>query len=232
MNSLRKHLTWACRIATALLFAAAAPAAMAAVGTIVGSKHDFTAGGGTYKGTNNSNDQVCIYCHAPHNNKSASGTLLWNRALSTAVFTAYSSPTMNGTPAAAVGPISKVCLSCHDGTIAVDSYGTFTGSVPISGTSTAKIGPDLSNDHPISFAYNTALATSDGALKDPSTTNVTIGTGGTNTGTIAAKLLFSDQMECASCHDVHNTSARTAVESKLVVVTTAGSALCRSCHNK
>lgn len=230
MNSLRKRLNWAWRIAAVVLFAAAAPAAMAAVGTIVGSKHDFTAGAATYKGSNNPDGQVCIYCHAPHNNKSAAGTLLWNRALSLASYTPYSSPTMNGTPVAAVGAISKVCLSCHDGTIAVDSYGTFTGTVPISGTSTAKIGPDLSNDHPISFTYDTILASADGALKDPSTTNVTIGA--SNTGTIAAKMLFSGKLECASCHDVHNTSSRTAVESKLVVVSTAGSALCVACHNK
>lgn len=230
MNFLRKHLTWAGRIAAALLFAAAAPAAMAAPGTIVGSKHDFTSGAATYKGTNNATGQVCIYCHAPHNNQSAAGTLLWNRAASAAVYTPYSSPTMNGTPVAAVGAISKVCLSCHDGTIAVDSYGTFTGATSVTGV--ALIGPNLSNDHPISFTYDTALATADGALKDPSTANVTIGTGGTNTGTIAAKMLFSGKLECASCHDVHNTVSRTAVQSKLVVMTTAGSALCVSCHNK
>lgn len=233
MQSPSKHLTWAWRIAAALFFALAAPSAMAAIGTIVGSRHDFTANGGTYKGTNNTAGQVCIYCHAPHNNKSAAGELLWNRALSTATYTPYSSPTMNGAPVAAVGPISKVCLSCHDGTIAIDSFGTFTGSTPISGTSTAKIGPDLSNDHPISFTYNATLASTDGALKDPATANVTIGTG--NTGLIKDKMLFGaagDQLECASCHDVHNTTAKTAVESKLVKVSTASSALCLACHNK
>lgn len=231
MNALKKHLTWAWGMAAALLFAVASPA-LAAPGTIVGSKHDFTSGAGTYKGTNNANGQVCIYCHAPHNNTNAAGSLLWNRAASTAVYTPYSSPTMNASPApsATIGAISKVCLSCHDGTIAVDSYGTVTGTVKATGV--ALIGNDLSNDHPISFTYNTALATADGALKDPSTATVTIGTGGTNTGTIAAKMLFSGQMECASCHDVHNTTARTAVQDKLVVMTTAGSALCVSCHNK
>ena len=228
MKSVSKLLKRVGLLAAILISALGTQSALAAIGTVVGSKHDFTTG--TYRGVNNPaspTGQVCIYCHAPHNNTNAGGTLLWNRAASAAVYVPYSSPTMNGAPSATIAPVSKVCLSCHDGTIAVDSYGTFTGTVFATGT--ALIGPNLSNDHPISFAYNAALVTADPGLRAVNT-NVTIGA--TNTGSIDAKMLFGGQMECASCHDVHNSAARTAVQSKLLTVSSAGSAICTTCHIK
>jgi len=66
---------------------------MAAPGTVADSKHNFSASGtSSYKGTG---DQICIYCHAPHNN--AGGTPLWNRVLNAATYTVYASPTLNAT---------------------------------------------------------------------------------------------------------------------------------------
>lgn len=230
MKSLSKYLTWGGRIAAALAIGLAAQASMAAIGTIVGSKHDFTSGTAPYKGGNNLANQVCIYCHAPHNNKNAAGDLLWNHAASVSAYTLYSSPTMNATvPGGVVSALSKVCLSCHDGTVAVDSFGSFTGTVPIAAGSLALIGPNLSNDHPISITYDAALIALDPGLR-ATTTAVTIGTG--NSGTIDTKMLFAGKLECSSCHDVHNSTDKTAVESKLVKVTTNNSALCIVCHNK
>jgi len=49
-------------------------------------------------------------------------------------------------------------------------------------------------------------------------------------GTIDADMLFSNRMECSSCHDVHNT--RAVPGTKLLVKDSAGSALCLTCHNK
>ena len=213
-------------LAVILVSALGMQSAMASPGTIVGSKHDFSASG--YSGTNNTNAQVCIYCHAPHNNLSAAGALLWNRAASTATYIAYSSPSMNGAPTAtSMGPTSKVCLSCHDGAIAVDSYGTFTGATKASGA--VKIGPDLSNDHPIGFTYDAALVTLDPGLK-AITSNALIGN--QTSGTIDTKMLFGGKVECASCHDVHNSLAGTAVQDKLLRITSAASAICRTCHIK
>jgi len=136
--------------------------------------------------------------------------------------------------------VSKLCLSCHDGTVALDSYiggnGTFgvmTGTEAVA--STAQGG--LANDHPIGFTYNSALATADGALHDPSSRTVTVGAGGSRsqTGTVAALMLFNGQLECASCHDVHNTFTANDGNgdgSPLLRVSKAGSAICLTCHNK
>lgn len=205
-------------LAAAALFAA--QSAMA--GTIVASKHDFSAS--LWSG-----GQICVVCHAPHNNNNTAGTLLWNHAVTAATYTLYSSPTMNAVTAQpAAGTVSKLCLSCHDGTVAVDSFGGTTGTTTI--TASANLGSNLGNDHPIGFAYDAALVTADGALKAVSST-VTIGSGATTkTGTIDNTLLVGTKVECSSCHDVHNTF--TVGTTKLVKISTVGSALCLACHIK
>ncbi len=224
MKSESSNLTWAWLAATVLFFTFGTQSALAA--GIVGSKHDFSTSGpsATYKSATQT--QTCIYCHAPHNTSSTS--LLWNHAETAATFTLYSNSTMQAV-AGQPGGVSKLCLSCHDGTVAVDSFGGATGTKLATGS--ALLGTSLANDHPIGFTYDAALATSDGGLKNPATATVTLGTTGVS-GTIADKMLFAGKMECASCHDVHNGTARTAVTDKLVTLTTAGSALCIACHTK
>lgn len=225
MQSENRHLTWAWLVAAVLFFALGTQSAVAGIGTVVGSKHDFSSTGpnATYNGTTT---QVCVYCHAPH--ALTTSTPLWNHASTATSFTLYSSSSLNATMAQP-GGVSKLCLSCHDGTVAVDSFGGATGTKLIAGTAAANLGTTLANDHPIGFAYNAALVALDPGLRAV-TTAATIGTG--NTGTIDSKMLFSSQMECASCHDVHNSTSGTAVESKLLKITTVGSALCTTCHIK
>ena len=169
MKSESKNLTWAWLVAAALFFALGTQSATAAIGTIVASKHDFSASGpnATYKGTGT---QVCVYCHAPH--ASTALTPLWNHASTAATFTLYTSSTLNATTAQP-GGVSKLCLSCHDGTVAVDSFGGATGTKLVTGS--PLLGTDLSNDHPIGFTYDAALVTADPGLR-AITTAATIGT--------------------------------------------------------
>ena len=71
-----------------------------------------------------------------------------------------------------------------------------------------------------------------GALHDPATKSVTIGSGGqTKTGSLASVMLYADKMECSSCHDVHNTFTADGGD-MLVKVTQTGSAICLACHDK
>ena len=96
---------------------------------------------------------------------------------------------------------------------------------------------DLTDDHPISILYDTALATTDPGLHDPAATNVTIGTGSTDgktrTGTIAALMTPNSRVQCSSCHDVHNNFVGPGTNNQpLLKVTKAGSELCLTCHNK
>ncbi|MBA4178782.1 MAG: cytochrome C [Leptothrix sp. (in: Bacteria)] len=205
-------------LGTALLILGAGAASAA---TIAGSAHDFSVQGW-------SGGQICLPCHTPHRaNTTVADAPLWNHALSTAVYTLYTSPTLNAVLAQPGGG-SKLCLSCHDGTVAINSFGGSTGTNFIGGRD--KVGPDMRGEHPIGFTYDTTLATNDGSLKNPATATVTIGAGAqTKTGTIAATVLYGDKLECASCHDVHNTFTN---GEKLLKVTSAGSAICITCHSK
>ena len=201
-------------------------------GVIAGTKHDFSLQG--YSG-----GQICIACHTPHGgNTTVTDAPLWNHAVSTAIYTLYSSSTLNAGPMTQPSGVSKLCLSCHDGTVATDSFGGATGTTFVTGRDAVGSAAQgsLANDHPIGFTYDAALVTLDGSLHN--TTNaVTIGTGGTRTrtGTIASLLLFNGKLECASCHDVHNTfTASNGVGggAPLLRVSKAGSAICLTCHNK
>jgi hypothetical protein len=110
---------------------------------ITGSAHDFSGQGwGTI--------EICQPCHTPHNASIALPVVLWNHEVTAATYTLYTSPTMNATTGQPDG-VSRACLSCHDGTVALDSFGGATGTNFIGGD--ANFGTDLSNDHPVSFAY-------------------------------------------------------------------------------
>jgi len=199
-------------------------------GTLANSAHDFSKVGGTTPAWN-LDQKVCVVCHTPHNsNTSVSDAPLWNHTVTSSAFTMYSSPTLQAT-GLAVGGNSKLCLSCHDGTVAIDSFGgTPTTSTMIS--SANNIGADLKNDHPIGFTYDAALVAKNPSLRSPDAA-VTIGTGTTTkVGTIASNMLFSGKMECSSCHDVHNTFTVGANGTGMVKMAATGSALCVACHNK
>jgi len=199
-------------------------ATQASAGTITGSAHDFTADSW-------SGGRICVACHTPHGaDTSVNDAPLWNHALSTATYTLYGSPTLD----AAItqpGGSSKLCLSCHDGTVAVNSFGGVTGTTMISTEN--DLTTNLKASHPIGFAYDSTLAGTDGSLRDPDNTSVTIGSGTqTKTGTISQVLLYGGQMECGSCHDVHNTFTVGGPGTGLVKVDPAGSLICLNCHDK
>ncbi len=188
----------------------AAQGAMAA--GIANTKHDFSAtfGGG----------QICNACHAPHNTSSTS--LLWNHTASSATYTLYSN-TAGGSLNAAMsqpGSVSKLCLSCHDGTVAVDSFGGATAPTGAFIGAPGNLGTSLGDDHPIGFTYDAALATADGGLTSPVSASLV------KTG--VAVPLYSAKMECASCHDVHNAPG----VAKLLRIANTSSALCTTCHIK
>ena len=205
---------------TGLLLTFTALPVMAGSITDANTAHNFSTSGWT-------GGEICIACHTPHNaNASVTEAPLWNHNLSAvASYTLYDSPTLDATTAQPTGT-SKLCLSCHDGTVALDNS---DGGQTMTGPST--VGSDgLSNDHPISFDYTSTLATTDGALHNPATTNVTIGSGtDTKSGTIADVMLIGGQVQCATCHDVHNKFTDGA---SLLRVSNAGSGLCLTCHNK
>jgi len=195
---------------------------VALAGTIAGSAHDFRG----YLW--NESGEICKPCHTPHHTKALPAPL-WNHELSTETYTMYNStrsPTMDANVDIQPSGSSKICLSCHDGTVALENYGDITdGTTFLYGD--VLIGTYLSDDQPISFVYDTSLATEDGELYDPSTKlSGIVG----SSGTISEDMLFQGKMECSSCHDVHNT--RAVPGTKLLLKDNTGSALCLTCHDK
>lgn len=200
------HATLLRTFATLALVAATSITARAA---ITGTAHDLSGSGW-------GSTEKCAYCHTPHNAKADKLVPLWNHSSSATTFTLYSSSTFNATPGQPAGT-SKACLSCHDGTVAMDSFGTNAGIHLM--TSAAKLGSDLSDDHPISFTYDAALVTADGGLVTPSSASFVDAAHNVP--------LFAGKMECASCHDVHDNTF-----GKFLRKSNAGSALCLTCHVK
>lgn len=100
--------------------------AMAGVGNVSNTKHNFKVGGGSQVFTAQAGsgaDQVCVFCHTPHN--AGSPLLLWNKANNSApVFRLYtSSKTLtNATRSSSLGSDSPslLCLGCHDGKTAMN----------------------------------------------------------------------------------------------------------------
>src|SRR5690349_9785001 len=83
--------------------------------SIVGSPHDLSASGpGPIHALDE--EQVCIFCHAPHN--SSGQQPLWNRTIPPTHYRIYESSTTDARIDQPSGP-SKMCLSCHDGALAL-----------------------------------------------------------------------------------------------------------------
>lgn len=193
-------------------------------GQISGTAHDFSSE--TWAPAEN---KMCAVCHATHQANSVPGAPLWSHESTLAAgYTLYTSPTFDlhgGLTKTDPAASSKLCLSCHDGTVALENFGgvtTGTNMIDPAYQIGGATGDDLSNDHPISFDYTTALATLDGGLHDPATASSGLG------GTITNDMLFSNKLQCASCHDVHNKYG----VAKLLKMANNNSQLCLTCHDK
>ncbi len=101
--------------------------------SIVNTRHNFTfsySNGfvGFMNGFINPYGEVCVFCHTPHGASQAIDAPLWNRTVaSSGSYTTYISDTLSQQPQAP-GTASLTCLSCHDGTIPVDSIINMPGS--------------------------------------------------------------------------------------------------------
>ena len=132
------------------------------------------------------------------------------------------------------GGVSRLCLSCHDGTVAVNEYGrdpqrkySQSGGGDMINTQWMIGGNPygLLNHHPIGFSY-IAVSEADDEIKHPDTV---IAGSGTGTTTIRSLLYNGGQMECVTCHDVHN-SKNTG--ETFLWVSDRQSAFCLACHDK
>jgi len=228
---MKKHIDKLANILTggSLLTLSLLTAGAVNAGTIVGTDHDMSASGF-------SGGEICVVCHTPHgSDTTVTEAPLWNHEITAVNFAMYSSPTFDAVQDAQPTGSSKLCLSCHDGVTAIDSFGGNAGTIVMNGKKAVGRNADLTDDHPISILYDTALSVTDPGLNDPAATSVTIGAGGdmTRTDTVAALMTPNGKVQCSSCHDVHNNFVGPGTNNQpLLKVTKAGSQICLTCHNK
>ena len=225
---------------------------------IATSKHNLSSGTALTNADVGINGQICVFCHTPHGGGLPPGPPLWNRQNTTTAYQIYTSSTLDAaapTAASIQSSISGACLSCHDGSIALDvllnlnSVARTTGAAAFtvtagasatygnSGTGTNNImtggvpfmGADLRNDHPINIIYESARA-----AQTPSefTTQVLSGTkvqvtNGSRTLPLFGTATATATVECASCHNPHLTT-----NGFFLRVSNQGSGLCLTCHIK
>ncbi len=213
---------------------------------IVGSTHDFSPSGEFASVTNglarfkwggetNYYNNPCQVCHIPHKSQAyaTAKAPLWNHKLSANTYQTYDqagSATFNALGLSVSLGSSVACLSCHDGSVAINQTAGYTGTATNSLTGQAVFAPsfaieaiggtDLTKMHPIGVSYTAALAV-DSELKPVS-------------GTVMPKMLkgTAKNVECASCHDIHQTIGASATVSHDLIVDLEGGALCLTCHNK
>lgn len=213
------------------------------VADISNTKHNFSALGPSTLPTGQTRDvfatnegQICVFCHTPHAAEPTQGPL-WNRQLSTATYQTYVSSSLDakgsGVPLDQPDGVSKLCLSCHDGTMAIGAVNVLNGSftdrigttpdITMQGTSaggtmapgegpttgfTRYLGTDLRNDHPISVRFDSSLAMADGEMRFPDAEQHLVVRGGPTR---------------AQLDDIHLEPDATT--------TTGGKVQCNSCHD-
>ena len=184
--------------------------------SVVNSKHDLSAQG---PGPTRAVDEgeICVFCHTPHN--ASPQTPLWNRVNPRTHYRIYQSSTTDARINQPSGP-SKMCLSCHDGSIALGNVLSRPATHPIVMTSrtippgTADLTNDLSDDHPIGFRYDRALSNADHQVRPPEvvTDRLPLGAHG--------------EMHCTTCHDPHNNEL-----GDFLRMPDRMSAICVACHD-
>ncbi len=193
---------------------------------ILTSKHNFAASG-TAAIHASTEQQVCVFCHAPHN--ASPQVPLWNhRQPAVAAYGLYSSTTLRSTvtqPGAADS--SKLCLSCHDGTVALgdtmndgllafqDGAGVQNPNymLPPGSASNLHKGTGFGDDHPFAFTPMTGTE----VMNPPANDRV--------------RLDGSGKVQCVTCHDPHVEDLDPTAR-KFLVKVNAASALCLTCHTK
>ncbi len=166
---------------------------------------------------------ACLYCHAPHG--AGSPAPLWNQQLSIQTYTTYTSTTYHQTGVQPVlGNSSKLCLSCHDGSVAPGQTYAW-GTLPMSGpgmSEKSKFGTNMATSHPFSMQT---------PLRDAPEINALLFAAPPKTADPLDKVkLINGSVECTSCHDPHFQGIDRVVP-MFLVRDSANSQLCLSCHD-
>lgn len=214
----------------AVAYAAPTAPGYTAGASIADSYHNLSVNGpGDIKAAAGGTQEICVFCHTPHN--ASNSRLIWNKG----DFSSWPNQTADfGTPDGKTNMGTQVdnvtltastlrCLTCHDGSTSVgqvnfvyngtagsatlpmtgadQTAGKITNSLFVVGGGLLNGKRDMSKNHPVSVPYA------------GSTYNGIVSAGPDNFVADATVVATSDEMlkgaagaygvECTSCHDVH-----------------------------
>lgn len=250
MTRIRRNDYWLAPLALGLALVLSAVTPSYAVKTLNVSDTGHNLSSGTILGNfySDNESEVCVFCHTPHNANVAAP--LWNQYSTTMTFQVYSSGTLEPNVYDATGlptnSLSRLCLSCHEGTTGLNTLsnpastvGNPTGftwdsfdQVPFMNPQEGVyLSSDLTTMHPVGFDYNDA--TGDPEIRPTATAEAN-----------GVKFFGGGFLECSTCHDPHvdsdwNGTANDTGNAlgdeayrKFLRMPNTSSALCLACHNK
>ncbi|MGK7344659.1 MAG: cytochrome c3 family protein [Candidatus Nitrospinota bacterium M3_3B_026] len=155
-----------------------------ALAGIADTKHNLGSSNSVTGNNVSDTGEICVFCHTPHGADTNAPVPLWNKKLEVAspTYQTYASLGTSTLDAAQadIGSVSLACLSCHDGTQAMDNIinapgsggydatgggvdglgyswtiddGTANANGYMIGGPVPMLGTDLRNDHPVSIQY-------------------------------------------------------------------------------
>lgn len=184
--------------------------------------HNLTSGSGAsiYQ---TSGATGCAFCHPPHSGLGGVSPL-WNQQYSKAVYSTYNSSTYHqtGNTQPPLGVTSSLCLSCHDGTVAVGTNQAY-GKAGMSGAWAQgdSFGRDLSSSHPFSLVL---------PMHDTVDLVSTLVSSGKTNDPLGKVKLINGNIECTSCHDPHVQDTDVIAQEFLVRDSSNGQ-MCLACHD-
>jgi predicted CXXCH cytochrome family protein len=199
---------------------AAACLAAAAVADVVGTAHDFS--GLTWAG-----GEICKPCHTPHF-ADPTVSFLWAHTMASTSYTLYDGTVTGPGGQDSLDQRSRMCLSCHDGSIALNDYYD-SGGPPTFIDEPFRIGAggNLTDDHPIGVSAEYPISGSTDFNAPVLSPSGLYGFGGDFSPDVPLYPFWGEQVvSCSSCHDAHG---RAGVD-RLLRRDNAESALCLTCH--
>ncbi len=166
--------------------------------SIFQTKHNLSVTG-TGEIKSSTETRVCIFCHSSHNT-STDGPLWNHETTSPGKFKTYNRSTMVSRAEQPNGA-TKLCLSCHDGTIAVGAVRGLSRPIPMRNVAAggeipqgraSRLGTDLTASHPVSVKYQQTLALSNSHLRWPPLDPE---------GRVGVDA--DGYVQCTACHDPH-----------------------------
>lgn len=212
---------------SAALLAAVTPALSAQQrGNVAATLHNLSASGpGEVKSDRES--EVCKFCHIPHHPMQRER--LWSQRLPVAQ---YETPKLRRAGAEAAAPqpdgASRLCLSCHDGTVALGDIGgrnaARSSDTRITNSMRRYFGTDLSGSHPVSFVVpdgdSSATPARDMGLKPLAAIQ----------SDADIRLDERGKMQCTTCHDPHDDRNFHPDRTPHFLVKPSTTEVCLACH--